>query len=101
MFLVVANTWATYAGWSKWLARNKYQVFFNYQVFIGRYPAEVQIGNFEQHVRYRSDFCWLPPLRLLHFASRVRHRLQLESRGCREFREIGWSGDGGVLNMCI
>lgn len=101
----VTGAQSAHAEWSRWLASNQYQAFFNYQLSLRRYPAKVQIGNFDGHVRYRADFRRIP-----QGASFVSHHgfgdaafskkdAELENRGYRRVSRDRMEYDGGVVNM--
>ena len=60
MLFVMAGTSAAQAAWSKWMDSDSYNSFFRYQRMLGNYPAKVEVGNFDGHIKYRGDFRTLP-----------------------------------------
>ena len=60
MLFAAAGAQSAHAGWSKWMDHTSYHSYFNWQRTLGKYPAKVEVGNFDGHIKYRGDFRKLP-----------------------------------------
>ncbi|MGW8205708.1 MAG: hypothetical protein ACWGMY_01965 [Hyphomicrobiaceae bacterium] len=99
------NAQSAQAGWSRWLGKGQYQAYFNYQLSVGRYPAKVQIGNFDGHVCYRANFHRIPQganfvsHHGLGDAAFSKSNANLARQGYRRISRDRMEYDGGVINM--